>query len=41
MGTLLRSCAKLHESIEMPFVVVSEVGLGMGVLDGGPHPPLV
>jgi len=27
-------CAKLRESIEILFGVVSEVGQGMGVLDG-------
>jgi len=34
MGTLLHSCAKLHESIEISFVMVSRVGRGMAVLDG-------
>ena len=38
MGTLWHSYAKLHELIEMLFVVVSKVGQGMGILDGGPHP---
>jgi len=38
MGTLWRSCVKLHESIEMSFVVVSGVGREMGVLDRGLHP---
>jgi len=37
MGTSLHSCAKLHESIEMPFKVVSGVGRGIGVLDGSQH----
>jgi len=37
--TLWRSCAKLRESIEMLFGVVSGVGQGMGLLDGGSHPP--
>ena len=38
-GTLWRSCAKLRESFEMSFGVVSGVGSGIGVLDGGPHAP--
>jgi len=36
---LWRSCAKVCEAIELPFVVVSAVGPGIGVLDGGPHVP--
>ena len=35
MGTLWRSCAKLHEAIELPFGVVSGVGPGIDVLDRG------
>ena len=34
MGTLLRSCAKVHASMELSFEVVSGVGHGMGVLEG-------
>ena len=34
MGTLLRSCAKVHEPTELSFAVVSGVSQGMGVLDG-------
>jgi len=34
MGTLWCNCAKLHETIKMSFGMVSEVGRGMGVLDG-------
>jgi len=34
MGTLLRSCAEVHEPIELSFGVVSGVGQGIHVLDG-------
>ena len=34
MGTLLHSCAKVHEPIELSFWMVSGVGRGTGVLDG-------
>jgi len=34
VGTLWNSCAKLRESMEMPFVVVTGVVSGIGVLDG-------
>ena len=34
MGTLLHSCAKVHEPIKLSFAVMSGVGRGMGVLDG-------
>jgi len=37
MGTLWRSCAKMHEPIELPFGVVSGVGADTDVLDGGAH----
>jgi len=30
----------VRELIELSFGVVSEVGPGIGVLDGGPHPPI-
>ena len=33
MGTLLHSCAKVCETIKLPFEVVSGVGPGIGVLD--------
>jgi len=39
MGTLLQSCLKVHEVIELPFGVVNGVDPGIGVLDGGPHFP--
>jgi len=32
-------CVKVHELIEKPFRVVRGVSTGIGVLDGGPHPP--
>jgi len=35
MGSLWHSCAKVHELIEVSFGVVSGVGPGIGVLDGG------
>ena len=35
MGTLLRSCAKLREPIELSFGVVNGVGLGIPVFNGG------
>ena len=34
---LLHSCPKVCELIELSCGVVSGVGRGMGVLDGGPH----
>jgi len=34
MGPLLRSCAKVDETMELSFEVVSGVGRGMGVLEG-------
>ena len=34
MGTLLHSCAKVCEAIELLFGVVSGVGPSIGVLDG-------
>ena len=34
MGTLLRTCAKVREAIEMPFGAVSGIGPGIGILDG-------
>jgi len=34
MGTLLRSCAEMHEAIELSFEVVSRVGSGIHVLYG-------
>jgi len=34
MGTLLRSCAEMHEPIELSFGVVSVVSPGIRVLDG-------
>jgi len=34
MGTLLRSCAKVREPIELSFWVVNGVSLGIRVLDG-------
>jgi len=39
VGTLLRSCAKVCEPMELSFEVVSRVGHGTGELDGGPHAP--
>ena len=38
-GTLLCSCAKVHETMELSFEVVSWVVCGMGVLEGGPCAP--
>jgi len=35
MGTLLCSCAEVHKLIELSFGVVSGVGPGIHVLDGG------
>ena len=35
MGTLLHSSAVVREPIKLSFRVVSGVGQGMGVLDGG------
>jgi len=35
-GTVWHSYAKVHEPIELSFGVVSGVGPGIGVLDGGP-----
>jgi len=35
MGTLLHSCVTVYEPIELLFVVVSVVGPGIGVFDGG------
>ena len=40
METLLHSCVKLHKSIKLPFGLVSGVGPGIRVLDGGPHPTM-
>jgi len=34
MGTLLRSCVKVHEVIKLPFGEVSGVGRRVRVLDG-------
>jgi len=39
MRTLLRSCAEVREPIELSFGVVSGVGLGILLLDGGPGAP--
>ena len=39
MGTLLCSCAEMHEAIELSFGEVSGVGHGMGVVDGSPRAP--
>jgi len=36
-GALLRSCAEMHIAIELSFGVVSGVGPGIDVLDGGPR----
>ena len=33
MGTLLLSCAKVHEAINLSFEVMSGVGQGIGALD--------
>jgi len=37
MGPLLRSCVEVREPIELPFGMVSGVGPGIDVLDGGPR----
>ena len=37
MGTLLHRCVKVHTAIELSFGVVSGVGPGIHVLDGGPR----
>jgi len=37
MGTLLRTCVKVHEPIKLSFGIVSGVGPGTDVLDGSPH----
>ena len=37
MRTLLHSCVKVHELIELSFGVVCGIGGGMGILDGGPR----
>jgi len=34
MGTMLHSCAKVHELIELSFRAVSGMGPGIGLLDG-------
>jgi len=39
MGTLWHWCVKMREAIELPFGVVSGVGPGIGLLDGGPDLP--
>jgi len=39
MGTLLHSCVDVRELIALSFGVVSGVGLGICVLDGGPGAP--
>jgi len=41
MGNLWRCCAKVREPIELSFGVVSGIGSGIGVLDGGPRAPNV
>jgi len=33
-GTLMHSCAEVREAIELSFVMVSGVGLGIHVLEG-------
>ena len=38
MATLLHSCVEVCEPIELSFEVVSGVGPGIDVLDGGPVP---
>jgi len=35
MGNLLHSCVEVREPIEQSFGVISIVGPGIGVLDGG------
>jgi len=37
MGTVLHSCVKVRELIELSFGVVSGVRHGTGILDGGPR----
>jgi len=37
MGPLLRSCAEVCEPIKLSFRMVSGVGPGTDVLDGGPR----
>jgi len=37
MGTLQRTCAKVHEPSELQFGVVHGVSRGIAVLDGGPR----
>jgi len=37
MGNLLRRCVKVRKAIELSFGVVSGVGPGIHVLDGGPR----
>jgi len=37
MGTLLHSCVEVHEPINLSFGMVSGVGPGIDVLDGGPR----
>jgi len=37
MGTLLRRCVKVRTAIELSFGMVSGVGPGIHVLDGGPR----
>jgi len=39
MDTLLCSCAEVHELIELSFGVISGVGSGFHVLDGGSCAP--
>jgi len=39
VGTLLCSCAEMCEPIELSFDMVSGVGPGIYVLDGGSHAP--
>ena len=41
MGTLLHSCVKMHKAIELPLMVISVVGPGIGALDWGSGPPRV
>jgi len=37
MGTLLHSCGEVHTVIELLFGVMSGVGPGIDLLDGGPR----
>jgi len=39
MGTLLRSCAEVCESVELSFGMVSVVDPGIRVLDDSSHAP--